>query len=125
MKRVGLDDRAGDVDVGCDSSGTLGALMSELYAVGWRALGRRRQWVWSVFPSLGLAVHVARGYAACEGGGRWRVYGTRVCRSRRRPGRGYPGPPAGGATRGAPTGLVPEQMALQLAREDAGEGAAS
>ena len=36
--------------------------MEELYA-----------WVWSVFPSLGQA----RGYAACDGGGRW-VYGTRV-----------------------------------------------
>ncbi len=53
-------------------------MMSELYAVGWRALGRRRQWVWSVFPSLAQAVSVARGYAACDGGGRWRVYGTRV-----------------------------------------------
>ena len=29
-------------------------------------------------PSLGQAVRVARGYAACDGGGRWRVYGTRV-----------------------------------------------
>ena len=52
--------------------------MDELYAVRWRVAGRPRQWVWSVFPSLGLAVHVARGYAACDGGGRWRVYGTRV-----------------------------------------------
>ena len=52
--------------------------MSELYAVGWRVRGRPRQWVWSVFPSLGLAVRVARGYAACDGGGRWRVYDTRV-----------------------------------------------
>ena len=52
--------------------------MSELYAIGWRAAGRPRQWVWSVFPSLGLAVRVARGYAAFDGGGRWRVYGTRV-----------------------------------------------
>ena len=54
------------------------ALVDELYAVGWRAAGRPRQWVWSVFPSLDLAAHVARGYAACDGGGRWRVYGTRV-----------------------------------------------
>ena len=52
--------------------------MSELYAVGWRVRGRPRQWVWFVFPSLGLAARVARGYAACDGGGRWRVYGTRV-----------------------------------------------
>ena len=53
--------------------------MSELYAVGWRVRGRPRQWVWPVFPSLGLAVRVARGYAACDGGGgRWRVYGTGV-----------------------------------------------
>ena len=55
-----------------------GHLVSELYAVGWRVRGRPRQWVWSTFPSLGLAVRVARGYAACDGGGRWRVYGTRV-----------------------------------------------
>ena len=52
--------------------------MEELYAVGWRSAGRPRRWVWSVFPSLGQAVRVARGYAACDGGGRWRVYGTRV-----------------------------------------------
>ena len=52
--------------------------MSELYAVGWRVRGQPRQWVWAVFPSLGLAVRVARGYAACDGGGGWRVYGTRV-----------------------------------------------
>ena len=52
--------------------------MDELYAVGWRSAGRPRQWVWSVFPSLGQAVRVARGYAAFDGGGRWRVYGTRV-----------------------------------------------
>ena len=50
--------------------------MDELYAVGWRSAGRPRQWVWAVFPSLGQAVRVARGYAACDGGGRWRVYGT-------------------------------------------------
>ena len=43
-----------------------------------RAAGRTRKWVWSVSPSLGLAVRVARDYAACDGGGRWRVYGTRV-----------------------------------------------
>ncbi len=34
--------------------------------------------MWLVFPSLGVAVRVARGYAACDGrGGSW-VYGTRV-----------------------------------------------
>ena len=53
-------------------------MVSELYAVGWRVRGRPRQWVWSVFPSLGVAIDVARGYAAFDGGGRWRVYGTRV-----------------------------------------------
>ena len=56
--------------------------MSELYAVGWRVRGRPRQWVWSVFPSLRLAVRVARGYAACDGGGRWRVHDTRLDRER-------------------------------------------
>ena len=49
-----------------------------LYAVGWRAPGRPRQWVWGVFPSLDGAVRVARGYAKLDGGGRWRVYSTRV-----------------------------------------------
>ena len=53
--------------------------MDELYAVGGRRAGPR-QWVWSVCPSLGLAVGVARGYAACVGGGRWPVYGTQVAR---------------------------------------------
>ena len=53
-------------------------LMDELYAVGSRATGRPRKWVWLVFPSLGLAVRVARGYAASDGrGGSW-VYGMRV-----------------------------------------------
>ena len=47
--------------------------MDELYAVGWRSASRPRQWVWSVFPSLGQA---------CAGGGRWRVYGTRVVAAR-------------------------------------------
>ena len=61
-------------------------MLSELYAVGWRVRGRPRQWVWSVFPSLGLAVRVARGCATCDGGGRWRVYGTRVAARRQRPG---------------------------------------
>ena len=42
-----------------------------------------------MFPSLGLAVRMARGYAACL---RWRVSGTRV---------------AGGGD--ASTGLMPEQ----------------
>ena len=39
-----------------------GHLVSELYAVGWRVGAGR----------------VARGYAVCDGGGQWRVYGTRV-----------------------------------------------
>ena len=56
--------------------------MDELYAVGWRSASRPRQWVWSVFPSLGQAVRVACGYAACADGGRWRVYGTRVVAAR-------------------------------------------
>ena len=53
-------------------------MMDALYAVGWRAPGRPRQWVWGVFPSLDGAVRVARGYAKLDGGGRWRVYSTRV-----------------------------------------------
>ena len=31
---------------------------------------------------VATAVRVARGYAACAGGGRWRVYGTRVVAAR-------------------------------------------
>ena len=56
--------------------------MEELYAVGWRSAGRPRQWVWSVFPSLGQAVRVARGYAACDGGGRWRGLRHAGCQCR-------------------------------------------
>ena len=66
--------------------------MSELYAIGWRAAGPPRQWVWSVFPSLGPAVRVARGYAAFDGGGRCRTLDVRTgedigtaVRTRRRP----------------------------------------
>ena len=53
-------------------------MMDALYAVGWRAPGRPRQWIWGVFPSLDGAVRAARGYAKLDGGGRWRVYSTRV-----------------------------------------------
>ena len=55
-------------------------------AVRGRGGGRPLQWAWSVFPSLGLALRTAMRRA--PGGGRWRVYGTRGCRCRRRPGRG-------------------------------------
>ena len=53
-------------------------MTDELYAVGWRVPGRAPRWVWAVFPSLADAVRVARGYARLDGGGRWRVYGTRL-----------------------------------------------
>ena len=49
-----------------DSSRSIlgGILASVRYAVGWRVRDRPRPWVWSVFPSLGLAVRSARGHAA-------------------------------------------------------------
>lgn len=53
-------------------------MTGELYALGWRVPGQTRQWIWAVFPSLADAVRVARAYAKLDGGGRWRVYGTRV-----------------------------------------------
>ncbi len=61
-----------------DARENVGMMMGELYAVGWRAPDQARQWVWAVFPSLDGAVRVARGYAKLDGGGRWRVYSTRV-----------------------------------------------
>ena len=56
------------------------------HARPWSARSRASRWAaaisdarsWSVCPWLGQSVRVARGYAACDGGGRWRVYGTRV-----------------------------------------------
>ncbi len=53
-------------------------MTDELYAVGWRVPGQARKWIWAVFPSLADAVRVARGYVRLDGGGRWRVYGTRA-----------------------------------------------
>ena len=53
-------------------------MTDELYTVGWRVPGQAPRWVWAVFPSLADAVRVARGYARLDGGGRWRVYGTRA-----------------------------------------------
>ena len=58
-----------------DSSGNLVAVMDKLYAVGWRSVGRPRQWVWSVFPVVGSGGSCS---ARLCGVLRWRVYGTRV-----------------------------------------------
>ena len=52
--------------------------MDELYAVGWRTPGLSRQWVVAVYPSVTAAAAAAGGYARFDGGGRWRVYTTRV-----------------------------------------------
>ena len=52
--------------------------MDDLYAVGWRTLGRPRQWVLAVYPSVTAAAAAGGGYARFDGGGRWRVYTTRV-----------------------------------------------
>ena len=59
-------------------------------------------------PSLGLAVRVARGYAACDGGGRWRAYGTRGTGVGDRKVEVVKGHPLAGA-QGAPTRLMAEQ----------------
>ena len=53
-------------------------VMDELYAVGWRTPGLSRQWVVAVYPSVTAAAAAAGGYARFDGGGRWRVYTTRV-----------------------------------------------
>ena len=60
------------------AAGENAGMTDELYAVGWRVPGQTPRWVWAVFPSLADAVRVARGYARLDGGGRWRVYGTRL-----------------------------------------------
>ena len=52
--------------------------MDDLYAVGWRTPGRPRQWVLAVYQSVTAAAAAAGGYARFDGGGRWRVYTTRV-----------------------------------------------
>ncbi|MCY4661153.1 MAG: hypothetical protein OXF93_15305 [Acidobacteria bacterium] len=56
--------------------------MDDLYAVGWRTPGRPRQWVVAVYPSVTAAAAAGGGYARFDGGGRWRVYTTRVVRHR-------------------------------------------
>ena len=91
------------------------ALVSELYAVGWRVRARPQQWVWSVLPSLGrrFAWRAAMrlcGYAACDGGGRWRVYGTRVAAVGDGPVEVVLGQPAGRGAPDASTGLTSEQQ---------------
>ena len=53
-------------------------MVDELYAVGWRTPGLPRQWVVSVYPSVTAAAAAGGGYARFDGGGRWRVYTTRV-----------------------------------------------
>ena len=60
------------------AAGENAGMTDELYAVGWRVPGRAPRWVWAVFPSLADEVRVARGNARLDGGGRWRVYGTRL-----------------------------------------------
>ena len=53
--------------------------MGALYAVGWRARGGGpRRWQWGDFESLEQAVQAARGHVRFDGGGRWRVYETRL-----------------------------------------------
>ena len=53
-------------------------MTDELYAVGWRTPGRPRQWVVAVYPPVPAAAAAAGGYIRFDGGGRWRVYTTRV-----------------------------------------------
>ena len=53
-------------------------MTGELYAVGWRARGRPRQWVVAVYASVEAAADAAGGYVRFDGGGRWRVYATRL-----------------------------------------------
>ena len=49
-----------------------------LYAIGWRVRARPRRWQWGEFRSLDQAVKTARGHVRFDGGGRGRVYSTRL-----------------------------------------------
>ena len=61
-----------------DPGGTGDPAVGGLYAVGWRAVGRPRQWVMAVYTSVEAAAEACRGYVRFDGGGRWRVYGTKL-----------------------------------------------
>ena len=61
-----------------DPGGTGDPAVGDLYAVGWRAVGRPRQWVMAVYSSVEAAAEACRGYVRFDGGGRWRVYGTKL-----------------------------------------------
>ena len=50
----------------------------EQYALGWRTRGGPRRWQVNRFASLDHAAAVARGLVRSDGGGRWRVYSTRL-----------------------------------------------
>ena len=52
--------------------------MGELYALGWRSHGGPRQWQLNRFFSLDQPAAVARGLGRSDGGGRWRVYSTKL-----------------------------------------------
>ena len=48
------------------------------FALGWRTRGGPRRWQRNHFDSLDHAAAVARDLARSDGGGRWRVYSTRL-----------------------------------------------
>ena len=57
----------------------MGPLMGQaVYAIGWRTREGPRRWLMSYSESLEQAVGVARGLARSDGGGRRRVYATRL-----------------------------------------------
>ena len=65
-------------------------------------------------PPLDLVAGVARGYAVCDGGGRWRVYGTRVAVAGNGRLEAVLGPPAGRGARDGPTELMSEQLMVPV-----------
>ena len=52
---------------------------TDVFAVGWRPVGSaERRWTMRVCAGPAEAAAVAAGLARSDGGGRWRVYGTRA-----------------------------------------------
>ena len=50
-----------------DPGGTGDPAVGDLYAVGWRAGGRPRQWVMAVYSSVEAAAEACRGYVRFDG----------------------------------------------------------
>ena len=61
-----------------DTGSTWSTRMSKLYAIGWRTRGGPRRWLDELLRFAGSGGQDARGLVLSGGGGRWRVYATRM-----------------------------------------------